>query len=125
MAVALVVDDDPAILHIAELVLGDEGFEVLTATTAVDAMACARKFAVDLLLVDLTLPDMDGYAFLSGIRGLNIASQARVVVVSGRDDEQALSRGRELGIDDYLVKPINVVDLVSLARTTKSVPVRP
>jgi DNA-binding response OmpR family regulator len=123
--VALVVDDDPVILVMAKQVLGDEGFDVHTATTAVDAMACVRRMTVDLLLVDLVLPELDGFALISGIRGLRLAPHARVVVISGCDDEQALSRGRELAIDGYLVKPVNDFDLVNVARGTATVALQP
>jgi len=120
MPVAVVVDDDPVIQQIATTVLGDEGFDVVTASNAVDAMAHVRGSVVDLLIVDLSLPGMDGFTFLAGVRRLKLAPFARVVIASGRDDQAAFSRGRELGVDDYLVKPINVVDLVTLARTTTS-----
>lgn len=109
----------------ADLVLGDEGFEVHTASTAIDAMASVRRLTVDLLIVDVMLPGLDGFALIAGIRSLQLAPDARFVAISGRDDEQALSRSRELAIDDYLIKPVNVVDLLNLARTTLAAPSRP
>jgi DNA-binding response OmpR family regulator len=118
MRSALVVDDDPTILNLAHLVLSAEGFAVHTVKTAPDAMAQVLAVAFDLLLVDLTLDDVDGFALLDEIKELGLASGARVAVVTGRDDEASFARGRELGIDDYLVKPLDAADLQLLAQTT-------
>ena len=120
MLEVLVVDDDAAVRRMVELVLGDEGFVVRTAATAVDAIARLRQSSPALLLVDLGLPELDGFALLRGVRTLRLASTTRVIVISGRDDEASLARAREMGVDDYLVKPINVVDLVALGRVAKA-----
>jgi DNA-binding response OmpR family regulator len=118
MRAALVVDDDPTVLNLAHLVLSAEGFDVRAVRTAPDAMAQLLAGAFDLLLIDLTLDDVDGFALLAEIQGLGLASEARVAVITGRDDEPSFARGRELGVDDYLVKPLDAADLQMLAQTT-------
>ena len=118
MRSALVVDDDPTILNLSHLALAAEGFVVHTVKTATDAVAHLLAGQYDLLLVDLMLDDIDGFALLEEIAYLGLASDSRIVVITGRDDEAALARGRELGIDDYLIKPLDYADLQMLAQTT-------
>jgi len=122
MRSALVVDDDPTILNLSQLALAAEGFVVHAVKTATDAVAHLLAGRYDLLLVDLMLDDIDGFALLEEISYLGLASEARIVVITGRDDEDALARGRELGIDDYLIKPLGVSDLQMLAQTTTTGP---
>jgi DNA-binding response OmpR family regulator len=117
MPTALVVDDDPAVQHLARHVLAEEGFIVRTAATAVDAMGWLRGEEVDLLLVDIRLIGIDGFMLLTQISALGLAPHARIVVISGRSDAAALARAREVGADVYLVKPLLPADLVSLARS--------
>ncbi|GAA4696308.1 response regulator transcription factor [Nocardioides nanhaiensis] len=104
----LVVDDDPDLRALIELVLADEGLAVSTATTGREAIEAVRREEPDLVTLDLSLPDTDGTEVC---RELRTFSDVYVVMVTGRDQESDRLAGLEIGADDYLVKPFSPREL--------------
>lgn len=106
MATVLVVEDVPANLVLATKLLRAAGHDVLAAETATEGVALARQHCPDLVLLDLGLPDMDGWEALRVLRGTPEGSALRVVAFTAHamlgDRERALAAG----FDDYLTKPI-------------------
>ncbi|MCA9717890.1 MAG: response regulator [Myxococcales bacterium] len=110
----LVVDDDHASLENLEEVLEDAGYQPLTASSGRQALSMARKHRPDLILLDLILPDMDGWAVLSALKTDEKLAQIPVVMLSASDDSQ---HGLVMGASDYLTKPYDPEALlVTLAR---------
>ncbi len=105
----LVVDDDPVILRLIEVNLDLEGFEVVTATRGVDAIAKAAATSPDLILLDLMLPSVDGFEVCRTIRR---SSQIPIVMLTARSDVADVVTGLELGADDYLTKPFSAGELL-------------
>jgi two-component system, cell cycle response regulator DivK len=107
MATILLVEDTPANRALATKLLHAAGHEVLTADTAATGIALARERLPDLVLMDLGLPDMDGWHALAEIRADERASGLRVIAFTADamlgDRERALSRG----FDGYLSKPLD------------------
>ena len=107
MATILLVEDTPANVALVTKLLRAAGHEMLVAETAATGVALARERLPDLVLMDLRLPDMDGWQALSEIRADQRAAQLRVVAFTAHamvgDREQALARG----FDGYLTKPID------------------
>ncbi len=110
----LVVDDDPKLTQAACTYLNDSGYEAkgcLSAEAAYDAM---YSQLYDLIISDIMMPGTDGFVFAETVRGLN--RTIPILFVSSRDDLQAKQKGFDLGIDDYMVKPIDFSELLMRVR---------
>jgi len=108
MATILLVEDTPANRALATKLLRTAGHEVLTAETAAAGIAMARERRPDLVLMDLGLPDMDGWQALGEIRaGDGAAAGLRVVAFTAHAMVGDRERAIAAGFDDYLSKPID------------------
>lgn len=107
----LIVEDDPTITRLVRDNLTYEGFEVDCAADGETAIAKARSFAPDLVLLDLMLPGMDG---LSVCRALSrTRPRTAIVIVTARGRNEDKVRGLELGADDYITKPFTFEELLA------------
>lgn len=109
----LVVDDEPLLRDTIELNLRREGYEVLLASDGQQALDIARANALDLIVLDIMLPEIDG---LQVLRTLREESTVPVLLLSARGEEIDRVLGLELGADDYLAKPFAMRELVARAR---------
>ena len=109
----LVVDDEKRIVHFIRLNLEHDGFEVLAAYDGTEALKRVREDLPDLVLLDVMLPDMDGFEVLRLIREV---SDVPVIMVTAKGEEEDIVRGLELGADDYITKPFSPRELVSRIR---------
>lgn len=109
----LVVDDEVEIRRALKTGLSDHGFEVETAATGEEALAAATLRRPDIVLLDLGLPGLDGFAVLGRLRE---QSRAAVIVLSVMADERDKVRALDLGADDYLVKPFGLEELLARIR---------
>ena len=110
----LVVDDDVKLTRSVCTYLNDCGYEAkpcLSAQAAYDAM---YSHIYDLIISDIMMPGVDGFEFAETVRGLN--KSIPILFVSARDDLSAKQRGFDLGIDDYMVKPIDFSELLMRVR---------
>jgi two-component system KDP operon response regulator KdpE len=105
-----VIDDEPQIRRFLRLALGAHGYAVLEAATAEAALRTAVMHRPDLLVLDLGLPDREGFDVLASVREW---SQAPVLVLSVRAREAEKVRAFELGADDYVVKPFGMAELLA------------
>jgi len=110
---ALVVDDEPSIVDFIKLGLGYEGFEVRTANDGMKALALAREYAPDVIVLDVMLPGMDGMEVCKRIRG---QSDAGIIMLTARDELQDRVRGLDHGADDYVIKPFRFEELIARIR---------
>lgn len=104
----LVVEDEPQMRRFLRASLDTQGFRVLEATTAKEAVELATGHAPDVILMDLGLPDEDGIALTRRIRGW---SEVPIVVISARGREDDKVEALDAGADDYLTKPFGVREL--------------
>ncbi len=109
----LVVDDDPITQAMLGRTLGEHGFEVVTATSADEARTRLDETPVDLLLLDLGLPDEDGFALCRNIRARWLMP---VIMITARTEQAEKIRGLEVGADDYVTKPFDPDELVARIR---------
>ncbi len=107
-ALVLAVDDEPGILKLISQVLGDDGYRVVTAKDGGEALEAAEEYRPDLVLLDLTLPDMDG---LEVMRHMRERINVPIIMVTARGTDTDKVTGLELGADDYLAKPFNPQEL--------------
>ena len=109
----LVVDDEQGILELLEMNLKLQEFRVLTATTGAEALQQMEQAEVHLVLLDVGLPDMDGFDVCKKIRE---TSNVPVVMVTARAEDKDKILGLETGADDYVVKPFNPKELMARVR---------
>lgn len=107
-ATILSIEDDQNLQTVIQLYLEDQGYGVLSSRNAQDCVEKIQSTHVDLILLDLGLPDADGLSLLSKIKQ---HSQAPIIVVSGKSDATDRILGLELGADDYLGKPFEMREL--------------
>ena len=112
----LVVDDDPGLLVLVTKMLERVGPKPLIAETATGALAILEREPIDLLILDLMLPDADGFDILEQIRRDGRYNKMPILILSARVDPEAISRGLALGADAYLTKPYLPNTLVSRVR---------
>lgn len=110
MARILVVEDEPSIRRIVEYALRDAGFEVATAARGDEALDLVARNAVDLVVLDLMLPGIDG---LEVCRRIRAERNVPIIILSARSEELDKVLGLELGADDYVTKPFSLRELVS------------
>jgi two-component system OmpR family response regulator len=110
----LVVDDEQSLAELVSAVLRYEGFDVSTAATGEEAVAAARKERPDLILLDIQLPDIDGFAVQSRLSAER--SRVPIIFLTARDTAPDKVRGLTLGADDYVTKPFNIDELIARVR---------
>ena len=113
----LVVDDEDDILHFLELVLADKGFEVATASNGHDALALAQTERPDLILLDIMMPQMDGWEVLKLLRVDEQTSSVPVAMLSARTEAQDRVQGLQEGAIDYICKPFSLQELLGKIET--------
>ncbi|NLN19888.1 MAG: response regulator transcription factor [Firmicutes bacterium] len=109
----LVVDDEPAILELVSYNLKRDGYEVITAADGKSALEMFMNEKPDLVILDLMIPEPDGYEVCKRIRA---QSAVPVIMLTARGEEQDRIRGLDLGADDYVVKPFSPRELLARVR---------
>lgn len=123
----LVVDDEPDILSILVYHLSREGYRVSTAVTGRTAIRSAVAETPDLVVLDLMLPEMDGYEVLAQLRQHESTRATPVILLTARTEEEERLKGFDVGADDYVTKPFSPRELVArvkaLLRRTQAPPI--
>lgn len=109
----LVVDDDAAIRMICREVLQGEGYAVREAASGVEALAEAKRFRPDLMLLDVMMPDLDGFQTAQRFRADSASSLTPVIFLSARGETADKVRAFRIGAEDYMVKPFDAAELVA------------
>jgi len=113
----LVVDDQEVNIQVVGAVLGKLGFEILPATSGPEALKRLSIRRPDLILLDLLMPDMDGFELCRHIRENPEWAEIPIIFVSSADDKELIVRAFESGGVDYITKPFNHAELISRVRT--------
>ena len=111
----LIIEDEPKTASYLRKGLGEEGFVVDVANNGTDGLHFAQSQIYDVIVLDVMLPDRDGWSVLSGLRGMG--KQTPVLFLTARDAVSDRVKGLELGADDYLVKPFAFSELLARLRT--------
>ncbi|HYA01190.1 MAG TPA: response regulator transcription factor [Candidatus Binatia bacterium] len=113
MATVLIVDDQPDIVRLVRDYLEKAGFQVVTASDGEQALRAAHSAHPDLVILDLTLPKLDG---LDVARNLRRDSDVPIIMLTARTEESDRVAGLELGADDYVTKPFSAREMVARVR---------
>ena len=110
MVKILVVEDDKELNSTVCKYLNLNGFEAVGCLNAVDAYDAMYGSNFEMIISDIMMPNIDGFEFAETIRGLN--KDIPILFMTAKDDMKSMQKGYRLGIDDYLVKPINLEELI-------------
>ena len=106
----LLVEDDPRVLRLEQMVLEKEGFSVVGAGSGEEALELLAEITPSLIVLDVGLPGIDGFTACSRIREF---SQVSIIMVTGKDFNEDKVRGLDLGADDYITKPFSPNELAA------------
>lgn len=113
----LLVDDSNTILMVERMMLMKGPYEVVTASDGLEAIAKAGSEQPDLILMDVVMPNMDGFEAVRQIRSHEATRSIPVIMVTTRSEAVNVENGFESGCNDYVVKPINGTELLSKLRS--------
>ena len=108
----LIADDEPHIRRILQFLLEQEGFEVLAAENGEAALSILKTTTPDLILLDVMMPEVDGFTVLSTIRRRAETSRIPVIMLTANDENSQKVRGLRGGANDYITKPFNQEELL-------------
>lgn len=123
MARVLVVDDDQVIRGLLQVNLEMEGHDVVMAVDGEEALDRVAARAPDLILLDVMMPTLNGWEVAERLKGESATSEIPIVFLSARAMEVDVRRGADLGVQDYVTKPFDPIDLMALVgRLTSAEP---
>lgn len=112
----LVADDQPDLCESLELTLSAAGYHVLTAHNGIEALAILQGHPIDLIVADIAMPQMNGYQLYERVRENPAWMVVPFLFLTARTLDSDVRYGKELGVDDYLTKPIQPEDLLAAVR---------
>ncbi len=110
----LLVEDESRVADFVKRGLAEEGHDVSVAVDGASALSCARAAAYDVIVLDVHLPDIDGFHVVSALRAERSATP--ILMLTARDAREDVVRGLDVGADDYLTKPFDFAELVARVR---------
>ena len=126
----LIIDDDMDTLRLVGLMLQRQGYEIVAANNGKQGIEKAAEESPDLILLDVMMPDMDGYEVTRQLRAMPETASTPILMFTAKSQLDDKVTGFEAGVDDYLTKPTHPSELQAhikalLARAQKNVPVQP
>ena len=112
----MVVDDDQDTVAILARHLQREGFVPIEANSGAQCLKLVQENEVDVILLDLMMPDMDGFQVVRELRANPVTAEIPVIMITARDDVDARAEGMRLGVSDFLAKPVFRRQLASRVR---------
>jgi DNA-binding response OmpR family regulator len=112
----MVVDDDQDTVAILARHLQREGFVPIEANSGAQCLKLVQENEVDVILLDLMMPDMDGFQVVRELRANPVTAEIPVIMITARDDLDARAEGMRLGVSDFLAKPVFRRQLASRVR---------
>lgn len=109
----LIVDDEPNILMSLDFLMRKEGYEVFVARNGTEAMESIQSNLPDVVLLDIMMPDVDGYEICKFIKSNQATKNCKVIFISAKSKESDIQKGYEVGADFYITKPFTNKQIVS------------
>ena len=113
----LIVDDETYIVEFLQSVLKKYGYETITGKNGQEALTLSRKHKPDLILMDITMPVMDGLEASRIIKSEKISNFIPIILLSGKRSPDDKIKGLDVGADDYLTKPFEIKELITRVRS--------
>ena len=112
----IIVDDSEFVLSMSSFILSAAGYDTHTATGGFEALEIMAQMPIDLAVIDINMPGMDGYTLVRKIRSDDALGEIPVIIVTTEKEAQDKEKGFEAGADVYLVKPVHPNELVAQVR---------
>ncbi|MGD2176794.1 MAG: response regulator [Anaerolineae bacterium] len=112
----LVVDDHEPLRAAVQMLLGTEGYDVLTAANGAHALRLMEEYHPDLIMADIMMPEMDGYDFYRAVRARPEGVSTPFIFLTARSQREDVLKGKALGAEDYLTKPLHPEELLVAVR---------
>lgn len=112
----LVVEDNPDFQKLTRHILEQEGYKIFTASDGAQGLKFLEEWVPDMILLDIRLPDMDGYEICRIIRSNPRHGRVPIIMVTIESEVKNIVRGLKMGADDYIVKPFNPDELLARVR---------
>jgi DNA-binding response OmpR family regulator len=109
----LIIDDEPTTVELIGMLLERRGFEAIRATSADDGLRKAYRYQPDLVLLDIMMPEMDGWEVCKRLREM---SDVPIIFLTARNETRDVVKGLEIGADDYIAKPFDNEELIARIR---------
>jgi len=106
----LVIDNDPSTSAVFKKLLESKGYQVLTSNSGKESLELVERVMLDLIILDLLMPEMDGWQLCKAIRGM---TRTPILIISAIESPEIITKTLDLGADDYLVKPISSYTLLA------------
>jgi len=116
-ATILIVDDCPVALELLKTNLSSESYRLVAVADGAQALRTARELLPDLILLDVMMPEMDGYEVCRRLRADPLLAEAPIIMVTALEDRASRIRGLDVGADDFITKPYDPLELRTLVRT--------
>ena len=113
----LVVDDDPRLVHIVQMYLGIEGYDVVTAESGEDGLRSFEQHMPDLVILDIMMPGMDGVEVCRRMRQTASPEQVSIIMFSALSGDEDVARALDAGATHMIAKPFNLVGLGAVVRS--------
>lgn len=113
----LIVDDNLNNLQLLGKILTDNGYEVIVATSGAQALKNIEKKDPDLILLDIMMPDMDGFEVCKRLKANDITKHIPVIFITAKKETDDIVKGFEVGAIDYITKPFNTMELLVRVKT--------
>lgn len=112
--IVLVIDDEPQITEIIEAFLSNAGYEVHVSNLATDGLKLAKQIKPDVILLDIMMPEIDGYGLCNDLKSDNETSAIPVVFLTGKDRNDDMGRSFKAGGDMFIKKPFSCERLLEI-----------
>ncbi len=109
----LIVDDEPNILMSLDFLMRKEGYEVFVARNGTEALESIQNHLPDVVLLDIMMPDVDGYEICRFIKSNPETKNSKVIFISAKSKESDIKKGYEIGADFYITKPFTNKQIVN------------
>jgi two-component system, chemotaxis family, chemotaxis protein CheY len=112
----MVVDDSEAVRELLSLILKNEGFDVVESNNGKDALKKLNKVNADMLITDLYMPEMNGMQLVERLRSCSRFKFMPVIMVSSENHESIIKKAKQIGVDEWLMKPFIRSDIMNVIR---------
>jgi len=116
----LIIDDSNTSLVLLESLLKRYGYKVISASNGMQGLDLLKENTPDLIFLDLKMPVLDGFEFLEKVRKNGDYTNIPIVILSAATDSESIKRGVELGVTDYLSKPLDPEQVIELTKSILS-----
>jgi len=113
----LIVDDNPLNIHMLEIILKNDNYQVLTALKGMEGLRIAAEDKPDLIFLDIMMPEIDGFEVCEKLKATPATHDIPVIFLTAKSDTAGIVKGFELGAADYVTRPFNRVELMARLKT--------